>query len=68
MTLPSGTEPCPPTPKSRYERLAQLETPDSSSLEEMGYSNQVLASDLRPLDNERRLAGIAFSCAARTAS
>ena len=26
----------------------------------MGYSNQVLTSDLRPLDNERRLAGIAF--------
>jgi len=29
-------------------------------LDEMGYPNQVLASDLRPLDPERRLAGIAF--------
>jgi len=43
------------------ERLAQLETAGFSDvLDEMGYSNQVLASDLRPLDNEQRLAGIAF--------
>ena len=43
------------------ERLAKLETAGLSDvLDEMGYSNQVLASSLRPLDNERRLAGIAF--------
>jgi regulator of RNase E activity RraA len=43
-------------------RLAKLETAGFSDvLDEMGYPNQVLASDLRPLDPERRLAGIAFS-------
>jgi regulator of RNase E activity RraA len=42
-------------------RLAKLETAGFSDvLDEMGYPNQVLASDLRPLDPERRLAGIAF--------
>jgi len=42
-------------------RLAKLETAGFSDvLDEMGYPNQVLASDLRPLDPERRLAGIAY--------
>ena len=43
------------------ERLAALETAGLSDvLDEMGFANQVLASDLRPLDAERRLAGVAF--------
>jgi regulator of RNase E activity RraA len=42
-------------------RLAKLETAGFSDvLDEMGYPGQVLASDLRPLDAERRLAGIAL--------
>ena len=42
-------------------RLATLETAGFSDvLDEMGYPSQVLASDLRPLDAERRLAGIAL--------
>lgn len=42
-------------------RLAKLETAGFSDvLDEMGYPAQVLASDLRPLDAERRLAGIAL--------
>jgi regulator of RNase E activity RraA len=42
-------------------RLAKLETAGFSDvLDEMGYPNQVLASELRPLDAERRLAGVAF--------
>ncbi len=43
------------------ERLSKLETAGMSDvLDEMGYSSQVLTSDLRPLDGERRLAGIAL--------
>ncbi len=50
-------------------RLAKLETAGFSDvLDEMGYPSQVLASDLRPLDAERRLAGIAFCVPAKTAS
>ena len=42
-------------------RLAKLEAAGFSDvLDEMGYPGQVLASDLRPLDAERRLAGIAL--------
>jgi regulator of RNase E activity RraA len=42
-------------------RLARLETAGFSDvLDEMGYPEQVLASDLRPLDPERRLAGMAL--------
>jgi 4-hydroxy-4-methyl-2-oxoglutarate aldolase len=42
-------------------RLAQLETAGFSDvLDEMGYPNQVLASTLRPLDPERRMAGVAL--------
>jgi len=43
------------------ERLERLETAGLSDvLDEMGFANQVLASDLRPLDTGRRLAGVAF--------
>jgi|SRR5690349_3022269 regulator of RNase E activity RraA len=43
------------------ERLAGLETAGLSDvLDEMGFSSQVLASDLRPLDPDCRLAGVAF--------
>jgi 4-hydroxy-4-methyl-2-oxoglutarate aldolase len=42
-------------------RLARLETAGFSDvLDEMGYPNQVLASDLRPLDPHSRMAGIAL--------
>lgn len=42
-------------------RLAKLETAGFSDvLDEMGYPNQVLASTLRPLDPESRLAGAAL--------
>lgn len=42
-------------------RLARLDTAGLSDvLDEMGYPNQVLASDLRPLDPRSRMAGIAL--------
>ena len=42
-------------------RLAKLETAGLSDvLDEMGYPNQVLASDIRPLDPARRMAGAAL--------
>ena len=42
-------------------RLAKLETAGFSDvLDEMGFPNQVLASEFRPLDADRRLAGVAF--------
>ena len=42
-------------------RLAKLETAGFSDvLDEMGYPNQVLASDIRPLDPGSRMAGIAL--------
>ena len=46
---------------SLIERLAGLETAGLSDvLDEMGFATQVLASDLRPLDAGRRLAGVAY--------
>ena len=42
-------------------RLANLETAGMSDvLDEMGYPNQVLASDIRPLDSTQRMAGVAL--------
>jgi len=49
-------------------RLAKLETAGFTDvLDEMGYPNQVLASDIRPLDPSRRMAGVALCVRARTA-
>lgn len=42
-------------------RLANLETAGMSDvLDEMGYPNQVLASEIRPLDPAQRMAGVAL--------
>jgi 4-hydroxy-4-methyl-2-oxoglutarate aldolase len=42
-------------------RLAKLETAGFSDvLDEMGYPNQVLGGDIRPLDPARRMAGVAL--------